>query len=196
VSDTSQTAPPDGEARDRPSSRAPSPAGRSAAPGPKVERSYGYRVEVEGLPPLRCGEIRGFFEAARALREPRAPEPSRLVLLAPEGEGWSGLDAWAEDAGQVRRRVTLHRCVDGREIVVIATLAAYGGGVETVLAVESIAGAPRAAVSPLTRSGVHRKVDVAALLAALGAGAALEEGGEEDEGAWVVFFGACCDEKG
>ena len=174
-----------------PPPHASSPTRQSIAASPRAERSYGYRVEIEGLPPLRCGEIRGFFEAARALREARAPAPSCLSLLAPEGDGWPSLDAWAEDAAQVRRRVTLHRCVDDREIVVIATLSAYGSGVETALSVESIAGPPRAAGSPLTRSGVHRKVDVAALLAGLGPGA-----GVETDEPHALCFGACCQGKG
>ncbi|MEO7329893.1 MAG: hypothetical protein ABI193_15045 [Minicystis sp.] len=186
MSDTSQTAPPDGETR----AHRPCRASRPGASSPKVERVYGYRIEVEGLPSLRCGEIRGFFEAARALRDPRAPAPARLVLLAPEGEGWPALDLWAEDAAQVRRRVTLHRCVDGREIAVIATLAVYGRGAETVLSVESIAGSPRALSSPLTRSGVHRKVDLAAVLG-LGAGLELEPAEPH-----VFCFGACCQGKG
>lgn len=192
VSDTSPTAPPEGEAplRLAHDQRA---ALRAREKIPRAERVHGYRIEVEGLGPLRCGEIRGFHEAARAAREPRAPAPTQLVLLAPEGDGWSDLDAWAEDVAQVRRRVTIERCTDGRAIVVIATLSVYGRGMETALSLESIAAAPPALASPLTRSGVHRLVDVAAALAVLAARAPDDE---EEGDAHAFCFGACCREKG
>ena len=146
--------------------------------------------------PLRCGEIRGFHEAARAACEPRAPAPTHLVMLAPEGQRWSELDAWAEDTAQVRRRVTVQRCTDGRAIEVIATLAVYGWGMETVLAVESIVNSPHGAVASLTRSGVFRMVDIAAALAEMAEGApdALDDG--ENADAHGLCFGACCREKG
>ncbi|MFO0757936.1 MAG: hypothetical protein U0359_15675 [Byssovorax sp.] len=166
-----------------PREASPSPSASAPATRRKIERAHGYVVRVEGEEGevARCGELRGFYVASRALADPRAPAPLSLVLLAPEGERWDAFERWAEDAEQARRRVTLERCSDGREILVIATLYAYGRGVEPVLAVESITapqarGAPdRPSSTDLTRSGVHRKIDVAQILACLGERSADED---------------------
>ena len=61
--------------------------------------------------------------------------------------------------------MTIRRLLDDAEVTVVATLASYGFGVETALAVESIAPASDEAAL-LLRSGVHPKATRAALEAA------------------------------
>jgi hypothetical protein len=110
---------------------------------------------------LGCAEVRGFGEALSAAQNPRLPAPARLVLVAPGGGAGAWLDGWAEDVEQVRRALVIRRSLDDTEIAVVATLASHGHGVPTSLAVESVR-APGS--EALSRSGVHRRVDVEALL--------------------------------
>jgi hypothetical protein len=112
---------------------------------------------------LACREVRGFADALAAARDPRAPAPARLVLVAPACGTRAWLDGWSEDAEQVRRSLVIRRALDDVEIAVVATLASHGYGVPTSLAVESVRADGQTAIS---RSGVHLKVDVEAALAA------------------------------
>jgi len=126
---------------------------------------------VDGLGELGCGDVHGFREASVAAIDPRAAAPLRLTIVAPEPELSAWLAAWAEDAEQVRRSLTICRRFDARAVDTIATIRSFGYGVETSLTVESVtarrgeqggyASAPRA----ILRSGVHLKVDVDAVLA-------------------------------
>lgn len=189
VSDSSDLSPRDRRPPAGPAAHpdeGPSPRERSPKPPGKRPRDHGYRVTLDGEEPLRCGEIRGFYEATRALVDRRAPMPELLVLLALEGERWPALERWAEDSAQVRRALVLRRCTDGLEIKAIATLSAYGRGVVPALALESVTPCPVRALASLTRSGVHRKVEIEALLAAA----------EASPEALPSCFGACWDEKG
>jgi hypothetical protein len=85
---------------------------------------------------LRCRDVVGFRDAVIAAEDPRAPTPARLALVGPDEETCAWLDRWSEDVEQVRRRLTLRH--DGAEISLVATLASFGAGVATSLAVESI----------------------------------------------------------
>jgi hypothetical protein len=135
---------------------------REAGPVP------GFALESEGAPPIVCRDVRGFGEALSAARDPRAPAPQRLVIVAPDHAMAAWLDTWAEDAERVRRAVVVRRRVDAAGVSAVATLASHGYGVPTSLAVESIStGDDR---DMFLRSGVHPKVDVAAALARLDRG--------------------------
>ena len=96
-----------------------------------------------------------------AAEDPRAPTPARLVLVGPDEETCAWLDRWSEDVEQVRRRLTLRRA-DGLEVSLVATLASFGCGVATSLAVESI---QPLAGGAILRSGVHSRAEVEAALA-------------------------------
>jgi hypothetical protein len=153
-------------------------------PARRSERSRGFEVEVEGSGELGCGNIRGFREAALAATDARAMAPQRLVLVAPNGELRAWLAAWAEDAEQVRRTLTICRRFDGKAIRAVVTLLAFGYGVETELAVESVSARRGDEDSEeIVRSGVHLKADIEAALARFfakhGGG---EEGGRDGEG--------------
>lgn len=117
-------------------------------------------IEVEGSPPLPCGEILGFRESLVAVVDSRAQAPLRVGILAASLELDAWLDAWAEDDTQVRRTLTLRRRIDGRAVTVIATLASHGFGVDPSLALESVA-SPRGSAPPkVSRSGTYLKVDM------------------------------------
>jgi hypothetical protein len=105
--------------------------------------------------------VSGFREAVAAAQDPRAPTPLRLSLVSPDEEAAAWLERWSEDVEQVRRRVTVRRA-DGVEITVVATLASYGDGVPTSLAVESIRPLQGGAI---LRSGVHPRAEVEAAIA-------------------------------
>jgi hypothetical protein len=111
--------------------------------------------------PLGCRDVRGFREATLAAQDARAPAPARLALVAPDDAMVAWLERWAEDAEHVRRRFTLRRA-DGAAITVVATIASFGAGIPTSLAVESIG---LLAGGPILRSGVHSRAEVEAALA-------------------------------
>jgi hypothetical protein len=108
-----------------------------------------------------CHDVYGFPEAVQAAVDPRAPTPLRLGLVGPDESASAWLDRWAEDPVQIHRRVALRRA-DGVEITLVATLASYGEGVPTSLAVESILPIQGGAI---LRSGVHPRVEVEAAIA-------------------------------
>lgn len=111
--------------------------------------------------PVGCCEVRGFHAAAAAARDPRAPPPTRLVLVGLDDAGRAWVSVWAEDSDRVRRTLTLRRLLDDLELTTVATLASYGRGVDTALAVESVT---LAAVPSLLRSGAHPKAFIEATL--------------------------------
>lgn len=135
-------------------------------PARRSDRGRGFVLNVEGVGELGCGDIRGFREAALASVDPRAPAPLRLELVGPEGELRAWLLAFAEDTERVRRCLTISRRFDGKAIRAVVTIASFGHGVETSLAVESVS-APRgeADEEEIFRSGVHLKADIDAALA-------------------------------
>lgn len=144
---------------DSPASGPISRRGVSHAPARRPERR-GFTIEVEGSPPLFCGELLGFRESLVCLVDPRAQVPLRIGILAASIELDTWLDAWAEDDTQVRRTITLRRRVDGKAVTVIVTLASHGFGVDPSLALESVT-LPRGSRPPkITRSGTYLKVDV------------------------------------
>ena len=112
----------------------------------------GFVVEADDGRTLVCREVRGFREAMLAAHDPRAPMPSRLVLLLPDAEMGEWLACWSEDSERVRRTITVRRLFDGKQVTAVATLASYGYAVDTSLGVESIAAE---AAGPGFRSGVH-----------------------------------------
>jgi hypothetical protein len=129
------------------------------SPARRPERR-GFTIEVEGSPPLFCGELLGFRESLVALVDPRAQVPLRIGILAASIELDTWLDAWAEDDTQVRRSITLRRRVDGKAVTVIVTLASHGFGVDPSLSLESVMN-PRGSRPPkITRSGTYLKADV------------------------------------
>ena len=127
-----------------------------------VERAWRFSIEpFEHEGPLRCREVHGFGEAVLAAQDWRVPLPARLVLHTPDEAAAAWLERWAEDAEQVRRHLTIRRS-DGVEVGLIATIASFGAGVPTSLAVESIRLLDEMA---LHRSGVHSRAEVEAALA-------------------------------
>src|SRR5262249_28894157 len=48
-------------------------------------------------PRCTCADVAGFSDAAAAARDPGAPLPLRLALVAPNGAAESCLERWAED---------------------------------------------------------------------------------------------------
>jgi len=112
---------------------------------------------------LACRDVAGFREATIAAQDPRAPTPTRLTLVDPDDAATEFLARWAEDVEQVRRRLTVRR-VDGVEVSLVATIASFGEGVATSLAVESIGALSGGAI---LRSGVHSRAEVEAALARL-----------------------------
>jgi hypothetical protein len=125
-------------------------------------RARGFSIACEGAGDLVCAEVRGFRDALRAARDPRAPLPKRLVVVAPDDAASSWLETFAEDSSCVRRRIVVSRLFDGVEVQAVVTIAAHGFGIDTSLAVESLR-APE--TDDIFRSGVHRKIDLEAALA-------------------------------
>ena len=136
---------------------------RTPARGPtrSPDARRGFVLEVDGAT-LPCGAIHGFREALLATLDPRAQAPLRLALLATSIELDAWLDAWSEDATQVRRAISIRRRLDSKRVTVIVTLASHGFGVDPSLSIESVV-SPRGDKPPkITRSGTYLKVDVAA----------------------------------
>ena len=131
----------------------------------RVERQRGFVLAPVGhdeqAAPLGVREVHGFREAMLAAEDPRAPTPVRLALAGPDDAAATWLERWSEDVEHVRRRLTVRRC-DGVEITLIATLASFGEGIATSLAVESIRSRAGGAI---LRSGVHPRAEVDAALA-------------------------------
>ena len=143
----------------------PRRAQRTSARGPtrRPDAPRGFLLEVEGAT-LSCGEILGFRDALVAATDPRAQAPLRFAILATSIELDAWLDAWSEDATQVRRAITIRRRLDSKRVTVIATLASHGFGVDPSLSIESVV-SPRGSKPPkITRSGTYLKVDVATTL--------------------------------
>jgi hypothetical protein len=109
---------------------------------------------------MSCDEVRGFPEALLAAYDPTVPVPSRLNLAGPSADMSHWLAGWAEDADQVRRTIMIRRRADGTKIMTVATLASYGAGTETSLAVESVTVPWRRGGA--VRSGVHPKATIPA----------------------------------
>lgn len=139
---------------------------RAVARGPtrRPEAQRGFTIEIAGAPALVCGEILGFREAMIAAGDPRAQAPLRLGILATTIELDAWLDGWSEDDVQVRRAITVRRCLDNKAVTVIATLASHGYGVDPSLAVESVMSPRRASPLKISRSGTYTKVDVVTAL--------------------------------
>lgn len=139
--------------------------GRPATdPPPARGRRRGFEVDVDGEI-CSFAEIHGFREALLASIDARAPMPERLALLVPDERARVWLAGWAEDAGQVRRTVTLRRLFDERALVAVVTLSTYGHGVDAALSVESVVPTDAQPESWLRRSGVYSCVEVEAALA-------------------------------
>jgi hypothetical protein len=139
---------------------------RAVARGPtrRPAAQRGFTLEVAGGPALGCGEILGFREAVIAAGDPRAQAPLRLGVLATSIELDAWLDGWSEDDVQVRRAITVRRCLDNKAVTVIATLASHGYGVDPSIAVESVMAPRRSSPPRISRSGTYQKVDVAMAL--------------------------------
>lgn len=129
-------------------------------------KSFGLVAREEPSIEMTCFDVRGFREAFLAAIDPRAWAPTRLVVLGPDEAARAWLEAWSEDGERVHRAIKIARKFDGRDVTIVATLASYGYGVETSLAVESIRSAR--GDDDLYRSGVHSIVEVEAALAKLG----------------------------
>jgi hypothetical protein len=123
----------------------------------------GFLVELDAVTgtdgsALFCPEVRGFDEALRAA-EDGTLAPTRLALASVDADAAAWLEAWSEDEATVERTVRLARLADGASLAVVATLAVFGRGVDTALAVSSLApdARPRAVRPPLD-SGVYLTV--------------------------------------
>jgi hypothetical protein len=140
------------------------PANDAGAARAAPAEALRFHVGVGAGRVVGCREVRGFHEASAAARDPRAAPPARLILagLSPDAEVW--LAAWAEDCERVRRTITIRRLLDDLDLTAVATLASYGRGVETALAIESVLAGPSCGVPVLLRSGVHPKATVEAAL--------------------------------
>lgn len=123
------------------------------APAPRfdiVARDSGER--------FACADVEG-FDAARACSLEVAEAPARLALVGATDAARAWLDAWAEDDERVHRSIAIERRADGVSVNATVTLAAFGRGVDTELAIESIA---REGASGLARSGVHPRASAEA----------------------------------
>lgn len=119
---------------------------------------------------MSCASVRGFHEAAVAARDPFAPIPQRLVLHGADATLEAWLSSWAEDAEHVRRTLLIERGFDGYALTVVATIASYGYGVETSLALESVLESSvdvfaEGEAPAMARSGVLPKAFIDAVLA-------------------------------
>ncbi|WP_437514790.1 hypothetical protein [Sorangium sp. So ce1099] len=161
---------------DRFSSASSGGSEREGARGP-----YGFLVRVDGAPTLWCREVRGFHRAAVAAADPDAMPPAQLVLVGLDEATRAWLASWAEDSERVRRTMTIRRLLDDREATAVVTLASYGYGVETALAVESVVVPAGEGPAAILRSGVHTKEEIDAMLAVLAT--ALPE---SEEASWFV----------
>ncbi|MEJ7735442.1 MAG: hypothetical protein WKG00_40430 [Polyangiaceae bacterium] len=128
--------------------------GLRGAPTPR------FLVELDGAAgtdgsALFCPEVRGFDEALRAA-EGGTFAPTRLALAFVDSDAAAWLQAWSEDEETVERTVRVARLGDGASLTVVATLAIFGRGVDTALAVsaQALAAGARAARPPLD-SGVY-----------------------------------------
>lgn len=142
---------------------------------------FGFLVRVEGSLSLWCREVRGFHRAAVAAVDPDVMPPAQLVLIGLDDAARAWIAAWAEDSERVRRTVTIRRLLDDREATAVVTLAAYGYGVDTALAVESISVPAGEGPAAILRSGVHTKEEIDAMLAVLATAVP-----ESDETSWFM----------
>jgi hypothetical protein len=134
----------------------------------------GFAVEIEdhgestrgrgGVRASGCLDVPGFCEAAEAASDPKAVAPTRLVLTAPNKTMAAWLARWAEDDELVRRTITIRRVFDDAKITAVATLASYGSGIDTSLALESVALSSLHRAGSILRSGVHSKGAIDAAL--------------------------------
>lgn len=116
----------------------------------------GFVLEADSASaPLPCKLVRGFQEAILAARDPRAPMPSRLVIVSPDVVTFHWLAAWSEDDQQVRRTISIRRRSDGATVIAVVTLAAFGYATNTALIVESLT--LPSLRGRIVRSGVHPK---------------------------------------
>lgn len=115
--------------------------------------------------PLPCSRVLGFGEAMLAAKDPTVPMPARLVIVTPGAATDAWLARWAEDCDQVRRTMTICRRSDGSKVTAVVTLAAYGYGTDTSLAVESLTLPWQ--TRRIVRSGVHPKAFLEAVLGGL-----------------------------
>jgi hypothetical protein len=118
----------------------------------------GFVVELDAAPAtegsaLFCPEVRGFDEALRAAGNGRLA-PARLALASVDAAAAGWLQTWSEDEDAVERTVRVARLADGASLTVVATLAIFGPGVDTALAVARVAPDARAPRPPLD-SGVY-----------------------------------------
>ena len=119
-----------------------------------------FLVEAEGAGPLTCREVRGFHAALYAAYDPQASLPQRLVVGGADPALADWLFEWAQDETRVRRTVTVHRRLDEKCVTAVLTLASFGPGVETSLAVESVTLAWESGFDPMLRSGIHERVSL------------------------------------
>jgi hypothetical protein len=118
----------------------------------------------DGTGPYLCGEVRGFREALAAADDPRATVPQRLVVMVPDRSMQDFLVRWSEDDRYVRRTITIARLFDEKQITAVVTLSSFGYGIDSSLAVESVAPTSGDEDALFCRSGVHPKATVEALL--------------------------------
>ncbi len=117
---------------------------------------------VDATEPLPCRHVLGFREALVAAQDASAAMPARVVIVEPDVVTDDWLARWSEDDQQVRRTVTICRTHDGSKVTAVVTIASYGRGTATSLAVESVTLPQRRRI---VRSGVHPKSFLDAVLA-------------------------------
>ena len=118
-------------------------------------------MSVDAAAPLPCRLVLGFREALSAAEDPSVAMPARLVIVEPDVMTDDWLESWSEDDQQVRRTVTFCRTHDGSKVTAVVTIASYGRGTATSLAVESVTLPQRRRI---VRSGVHPKSFLDAVL--------------------------------
>jgi hypothetical protein len=131
----------------------------------EADPTRGFVILIDGCTPMCCGDVQGFDEAETAAYDPRAPMPLRVCVISPDAVAAAWLERWAEDAEYVRRRMTIRAAGAGVGITIVATIASFGHGVATSLAVESILALGGDAPP---RSGVHPRAWFEAALARRG----------------------------
>jgi hypothetical protein len=88
--------------------------------------------------PILCRDVRGFRAALEAARDRSKAHSGRLVLVVPDLNMEDWLARWADDVSHSRRTLSITRRTDGTQIRLVATILAYGYGVDTTIRIERL----------------------------------------------------------
>jgi hypothetical protein len=101
--------------------------------------SKGFLFESDDtLGPILCRDVRGFRTTLQAARDRSKAHSGRLVLVVPDLDMEDWLARWADDVSHSRRTLGITRRTDGAQIRLVATILAYGYGVDTTIRIERL----------------------------------------------------------